>query len=67
MDSSPSPVVLAWGQGVGYSSGTMSELPKAYEPTEVEKSWYQAWLDAKCFEADSSSEKPTSSDCSSLI
>lgn len=58
MDSSPSPVVLAWGQGVGYSSGTMSELPKAYEPTEVEKSWYQAWLDAKCFEADPSSEKP---------
>ncbi|MGB0643131.1 MAG: class I tRNA ligase family protein, partial [Akkermansiaceae bacterium] len=36
----------------------MSELPKAYEPTEVEKSWYQAWLDAKCFEADPSSEKP---------
>lgn len=36
----------------------MSELPKAYEPTEVEKSWYQAWLDAKCFEADPDSEKP---------
>ncbi|MDA7508701.1 valine--tRNA ligase [Akkermansiaceae bacterium] len=36
----------------------MSELPKAYEPTEVEKSWYQAWLDAKCFEADPSSERP---------
>ncbi len=36
----------------------MSELPKAYEPNEVEKSWYQAWLDAKCFEADPSSEKP---------
>lgn len=36
----------------------MSELPKAYEPTEVEKSWYQAWLDAKCFEADPASEKP---------
>lgn len=36
----------------------MSELPKAYEPTEVEKSWYQAWLDGKCFEADPSSVKP---------
>lgn len=36
----------------------MSELPKAYEPTEVEKSWYQAWLDAGCFEADPNSEKP---------
>mgnify|MGYP000090439553 FL=1 len=35
----------------------MSELPKAYEPTEVEKSWYQAWLDAQCFEADPNSEK----------
>ncbi|MDB4457574.1 valine--tRNA ligase [Akkermansiaceae bacterium] len=57
-DPSPNPVVLAWGQGVSYSSVTMSELPKAYEPTEVEKSWYQAWLDAKCFEADPSSERP---------
>jgi len=36
----------------------MSELPKAYEPAEVEKSWYQAWLDGKCFEADPSSDKP---------
>ena len=36
----------------------MSELPKAYEPTEVENSWYQAWLDGQCFEADPSSEKP---------
>ena len=57
-DQSPGSVVLAWGEGVGYSSRAMSELPKAYEPTEVEKSWYQAWLDAKCFEADPSSEKP---------
>ena len=36
----------------------MSELPKGYEPTDVEKSWYQAWLKAKCFEADPESEKP---------
>ena len=46
---------LAW---VWHSPHAMSELPKAYEPTEVEKSWYQAWIDGKCFEADPSSEKP---------
>ncbi|MGJ8672542.1 MAG: valine--tRNA ligase [Rubritalea sp.] len=36
---------------------TMSELPKAYEPQEVEKNWYQQWLDNKCFHADPSSNK----------
>ena len=36
----------------------MSELPKGYEPADVEKSWYQAWLDGKCFEADPESNKP---------
>jgi len=36
----------------------MSELPKAYEPAEVEKSWYQAWIEGGCFTADQSSEKP---------
>jgi valyl-tRNA synthetase len=35
----------------------MSELPKAYEPQEVEKNWYQQWLDNKCFHADPSSDK----------
>lgn len=35
----------------------MSELPKAYEPQEVEKHWYQQWLDNKCFRADSTSSK----------
>ncbi|WP_018969234.1 valine--tRNA ligase [Rubritalea marina] len=35
----------------------MSELPKAYEPQEVEKSWYQQWIDNKCFHADPSSSK----------
>ncbi|MGD9418255.1 MAG: valine--tRNA ligase [Verrucomicrobiota bacterium JB025] len=35
----------------------MSELPKAYEPQEVEANWYAAWLEGKCFEADPSSEK----------
>jgi len=35
----------------------MSELPKAYEPQEVESHWYQAWLDNKCFEADPDSSK----------
>lgn len=35
----------------------MSELPKAYEPQEVEKKWYSAWLDNGCFHADESSDK----------
>ncbi len=35
----------------------MSELPKAYEPREVENRWYQAWLDAGCFTADPSSRR----------
>ena len=35
----------------------MSELPKAYEPQEVEKNWYAAWLENNCFHADPSSEK----------
>ncbi len=36
----------------------MSELPKAYEPADVEKSWYEAWLEKDCFVADPLSEKP---------
>jgi len=35
----------------------MSELPKAYEPQEVEKNWYAAWLENNCFNADPTSEK----------
>ncbi|MGB0774392.1 MAG: valine--tRNA ligase, partial [Akkermansiaceae bacterium] len=35
----------------------MSELPKAYEPQEVEKSWYSKWLESGCFHADESSDK----------
>lgn len=34
-----------------------SDLPKAYEPSDVEKRWYQAWLDAGCFTADPESDK----------
>ena len=36
----------------------MSDLSKAYEPQEVEKKWYAAWLEGKCFEADPESDKP---------
>ncbi|MGB1053620.1 MAG: valine--tRNA ligase [Limisphaerales bacterium] len=36
----------------------MSELPKAYQPAEVESKWYQTWLDERFFEADPASEKP---------
>lgn len=35
----------------------MSELPKAYEPQEVEEKWYSSWLENQCFHADESSEK----------
>ncbi len=35
-----------------------NELPKAYEPTEVEGKWYRAWLDAGFFTADPHSTKP---------
>lgn len=34
-----------------------SDLPKAYEPTQVEARWYDAWLQARCFEADAESDK----------
>ncbi|GHC67100.1 valine--tRNA ligase [Roseibacillus persicicus] len=33
------------------------ELSKAYEPQEVEKRWYEAWLEQGCFTADPHSEK----------
>jgi valyl-tRNA synthetase len=36
----------------------MSELPKGYEPKDVEAKWYAAWMEGRCFEADPSSEKP---------
>jgi len=35
----------------------MSELAKAYEPQDVEKKWYAAWLAADCFRADENSAK----------
>lgn len=35
----------------------MSELPKAYDPQDVEKQWYEAWLKHKCFSADEHSSK----------
>ncbi len=39
------------------SAGT-SEIPKAYEPTEVEQRLYKRWLDEQCFVADAASSKP---------
>jgi valyl-tRNA synthetase len=35
----------------------MSYLAKAYEPQDVEKKWYAAWLEADCFKADENSSK----------
>ena len=34
-----------------------SNLPKGYEPVQVEERWYASWLDAGCFEADATSDK----------
>ena len=36
----------------------MSELPKGYEPKDVEAKWYAAWIEGRCFQADPSSSKP---------
>ena len=36
----------------------MSEIPKAYEPQNVEEKWYQFWLKENCFRADANSPKP---------
>lgn len=36
----------------------MSQLPKAYQPQEVEKFWYKAWKDSGCFHAHTQSTKP---------
>ncbi|MCD6339144.1 MAG: valine--tRNA ligase [Verrucomicrobia bacterium] len=30
----------------------MSEIPKAYDPGQVEDKWHQFWLDRRCFTAD---------------
>ena len=36
----------------------MAQLSKAYEPGEVEESWYRRWIEAGCFRGDESSRKP---------
>ena len=36
----------------------MTEIPKTYSPQEIEKRWYQTWLDQKYFLAESHSERP---------
>ena len=35
------------------------ELPKGYEPADVEAKWYRSWLDAGYFHADENSDKPS--------
>src|ERR1017187_10173739 len=35
-----------------------SEIPKAYEPKQVEEKWYAEWLANGCFTANPSSTKP---------
>ena len=34
------------------------ELPKAYEPSEVEARWYRRWEEAGCFRAQATSDRP---------
>lgn len=34
------------------------EIPKAYEPREVEQQWFARWIEMGCFRADVTSEKP---------
>ncbi len=36
----------------------MSDLPKAYEPSQVEEKWQSRWIEEGCFKADPASEKP---------
>lgn len=36
----------------------MSDLPKAYEPQNVEEKWQSRWVSEDCFHADPSSAKP---------
>ncbi len=38
--------------------GSMSEIPKAYEPGSVEERWYGEWVNSGCFAADPASPKP---------
>ena len=35
-----------------------TELPKAYDPTEVEARWYSHWLERNYFRAEATSDKP---------
>ena len=39
-------------------SDTTPELPRGYEPADVESKWYQFWLDRDYFRADADSDKP---------
>ena len=50
--------VLYISERLWQSCRAMSELPKAYEPGDVEAKWYAAWMEARCFEADPQSDKP---------
>lgn len=38
---------------------TPQELPKTYDPKQVDPKWYQFWLDLEVFKADNSSKKPS--------
>lgn len=44
--------------GVTIGADRSSQLPPAWNPTDVEKDLYQGWVDAGYFTADTSSDKP---------
>ena len=35
-----------------------AEISAAYEPKSVEEKWYRIWLEQKCFQANTESDKP---------
>jgi len=36
----------------------MAEIPKAYEPQEIEERWAKTWFDEKLFRAENSADGP---------
>ena len=44
--------------GLSDDCSAVAELPKTYDPTEVEPKWYQRWIERGYFQADASSAKP---------
>ena len=50
--------VAAWNRACEFVSGEVmpKEIPKAYEPREIEERWAKAWFDEKLFRAENSGD-----------